>query len=118
MLQVARPLADETIEEAAIALLEAESVDGITGILLETSLARAEASRGAVLLGADCSLMPARFHVGSEIAAARQAELLSRVREASTDGAAVTISGVTSVFEGVAAPVTGLVVPLRQRSET
>ena len=48
MLQVARPLANETIEDAAIALLEAESVGGITDILLGTSLARSEAARGAV----------------------------------------------------------------------
>ena len=118
MLQVARPLASETIEGTAIALLEAESVDGITRILLETSLARAEASRGAVLLGADRSMTPARFHGGPCIPAACQANFVSRVREASTDGAAVTISGFASPFEGVAAPVTGLVVPLRQRSET
>ena len=73
MLQIARPLANETIESAAIALLEAESANDITGILLNTCLARAEASRGAVLLGANRSMMLARFNGGLSIAAARQA---------------------------------------------
>jgi PAS domain S-box-containing protein len=118
MLQIARPLANETIESAAIALLEAESVNDITGILLNTCLARAEASRGAVLLGADRSMMLARFHGGLSITAAYQAEFLSRVGQASTEGAAVTLVGVDSAFEGVTAPVTGLVLPLRQRAET
>jgi PAS domain S-box-containing protein len=118
MLQVARPLANETIEEAAIALLEAESVGGITGILLETCLARSEASRGAIFLVTDGSMTPARFHSVSGIAATQRAEFLSRVQQASTDGEAITLSGICSAFEGVAAPVTGLVLPLRQRSET
>jgi PAS domain S-box-containing protein len=118
MLQIARPLANETIESAAIALLEAESVNDITGILLNTCLARAEASRGAVLLGANRSMMLARFNGGLSIAAARQAAFLLRVGQASTEGAAVTLVGVDSAFEGITAPVTGLVLPLRQRSET
>ena len=117
MLQVARPLANETIEEAAIALIEAESVSDITGILLETCLARSEASRGAVLLVADGSMAPAGFRGASGVAAGRRAEFLSRVQQAST-GDVVTLPDICSAFEGVAAPVTGLVLPLRQRSET
>src|ERR1700722_15518628 len=118
MLQIARPLANETIESAAIALLEAESVNDITGILLDTCLARAEASRGAMLLGAGRSMTLARCHGGLSIAAACQAEFLSRVRQASTEGAVIALFGVDSAFEGVATPVTGLVLPLRQRGET
>jgi PAS domain S-box-containing protein len=117
MLQVARPFANETIEEAAIALIEAESVSDITGILLETCLARSEASRGAVLLVADGSMAPAGFRGASGVAAGRRAEFLSRVQQAST-GDVVTLPDICSAFEGIAAPVTGLVLSLRQRSET
>jgi PAS domain S-box-containing protein len=117
MLQVARPLAKETIEEAAITLLEAESIGDITGILLETSLARSEASRGAVLLVADGSMAPSGFR-GASVAAGQRAEFLSRVQQASIGGEAVTLPDICSAFEGVAAPVTGLVLPLLQRSET
>jgi PAS domain S-box-containing protein len=118
MLQVARPLANETVEGAAIALLEAESVDGISGILLETCLARSKASRGAVFLVSDGSMALARIDGGSGISVVSQAELLSHVRKASGEGAATTLAGIASAFEGVVAPVTGLVLPLRQRSET
>jgi PAS domain S-box-containing protein len=69
MLQVARPLANEKIEDAAIALLEAESVDDVTGILLETCLARSEASRGTVLLVTDGSMAPAEFQVAAPVTA-------------------------------------------------
>jgi two-component system sensor kinase FixL len=117
MLQVARPFANETIEEAAIALIEAESVSDITGILLETCLARSEASRGAVLLVADGSMAPAGLRGASGVAAGRRAELLSRVQQAST-GDVVTLPDICSAFEGIAAPVTGLVLLLLQRSET
>jgi PAS domain S-box-containing protein len=117
MLQVARPLANETIEDAAIALLGAESVEGITEILLETCLARSEASRGAVLLVTDGSMAPAGFQGGSGIAAARRAEFLSHVQQASIDGESATLPGICSAFEGVAAQVTGVVLPLRQRSQ-
>jgi PAS domain S-box-containing protein len=105
------------IEEAAIALLEAESVVGITGILLKTSLARSEASRGAVFLINDDFLTPAGYHGGSGIAAARRAGVLSHTQQALTDGQATTLAGICSAFEGVGAPVTGLLLPLRQRSE-
>ena len=40
------------------------------------------------------------------------------MRQASTDGEPATLSGICSAFEGVAAPVTGLLIPLRRRSET
>jgi PAS domain S-box-containing protein len=118
MLQIARPLANETIEEVAIALLEAESVGGITGILLETSLARSEASRGAVFLVKAGSLTPEAYHGGSDIAAVRCAGFLSLIQQASTGGETATLSRSCSAFEGVAAPVTGLLLPLRQRFET
>jgi PAS domain S-box-containing protein len=117
MLQIARPLANETIEEVAIALLEAESVGGITGILLETSLARSEASRGAVFLVKAGSLTPEAYHGGSDIAAVRCAGFLSLIQQASTGGETATLSRSCSAFEGVAAPVTGLLLPLRQRFE-
>jgi two-component system sensor kinase FixL len=118
MLQIARPLANETIEEVAIALLEAESVGGITGILLETSLARSEASRGAVFLVKAGSLTPEAYHGGSDIAAVRCAGFLSLIQQASTGGETATLSRSCSAFEGVAAPVTGLLLPLRRRFET
>jgi PAS domain S-box-containing protein len=118
MLQIARPLANETIEEVAIALLEAESVGGITGILLETSLARSEASRGAVFLVKAGSLTPEAYHGGSDIAAVRCAGFLSLIQQVSTGGETATLSRSCSAFEGVAAPVTGLLLPLRQRFET
>src|ERR1700744_3789868 len=114
MLQIARPLAHEPIEDAAIALLEAESVDDITGILLETCLARSEASRGAVFLVID-GLMEAW---GSSFAGARRAAFLSHLQQASAGGEPATFLGVCSAFEEVAAPVTSLVLPLRQRSQT
>jgi PAS domain S-box-containing protein len=118
MLQVARPLANEKIEDAAIALLEAETVDDVTGILLETCIARSEASRGAVLLVTDGSMAPAEFQGASAIAAARRPEFISHVRQASTDSEPATLPGICSAFEGVAAPVTALLIPLRRRSET
>ena len=118
MLQVARPLANETIEGVAIALLEAESVGGITDILLGTSLARSEAARGAVFLVKDGSLTPEAYHGGSDIAAARRAGFLSLLQQASTGGETATISRSCSAFGGGAAPVTGFLFPLRQRFET
>jgi two-component system, LuxR family, sensor kinase FixL len=117
MLQVARPLANETIEGTAIALLEANSVEGITSILLEVCLARSEASRGIVFLGTGHSMAPANNRGGSGIAAAGQIKLISRVREASAEGTAAALSGIGSAFEGVASPVTALVLPLRRRSD-
>jgi two-component system sensor kinase FixL len=118
MLQVARPLANETIEGVAIALLEAESVGGITDILLGTSLARSEASRGAVFLVKDGSLTPEAYYGGSDIAAVRRAGFLSLLQQASTGGETATLSRSCSAFGGGAAPVTGFLLPLRQRFET
>src|SRR5580698_2740329 len=118
MLQVARPLANETIEGVAIALLEAESVGGITDILLGTSLARSEAARGAVFLVKDGSLTPEAYHGGSNIAVVRRAGFLSLLQQASTGGETATISRSCSAFGGGAAPVTGFLFPLRQRFET
>jgi PAS domain S-box-containing protein len=107
----------QVVQEAAIALLEAVSVGGITGILLETCLARSEASRGAIFLVTDGSVMPVGFHSGSGIAVTRRAEFLARVQQASIDDEAATHFGISSAFEGVGAPVTSLVLPLRHRSE-
>src|ERR1700742_3626053 len=78
MLQVARPLANQTIEDAAIAMLEAESVDGITGILLETSLARSDASRGVVCVVAEGVMKPS----ASSFAGARRAACPPLVQQA------------------------------------
>jgi PAS domain S-box-containing protein len=116
MLQVARPLANETIEDAAIALLEAESIDGVTAILLETCLARAEAPRGAVFLGSYYSMTPARIKGGSRLTALDHDEFRSLARRAAAEGGVFTAAG--SVFEGVASSATGLLLPLQQRSET
>jgi PAS domain S-box-containing protein len=116
MLQIARPLANETIEDAAIALLEAESADGITDILLETCLARSGASRGAVFLISEGST-PTVFLDGSAIAGARRAEFLSHVQHVSAHGKPATLPGICSLFEDVGAPVTGMVLPLRQSSQ-
>src|SRR3984957_15053249 len=118
MLQVARPLANETIEGVASPLLEAEAVGGITDILLGTSLARSEAARGAVFLVKDGSLTPEAYHGGSNIAVVRRGGFLSLLQQASTGGETATISRSCSAFAGGAAPVTGFLFPLRQRFET
>src|ERR1700742_3153121 len=114
MLQVAHALANETIEDAAIALLEAESVDVITCTLLETCLARSAASRGVVCLVADGTMEPA----ASSFAGARRDEFLLHVQQAVADGEPASFRRVSSACEEVTAPVTSLVLPFRQRSQT
>ena len=116
MLQVAPPLANETVEGAAIALLEAESVDGIAGILLETCLARSKASRGAVFLVSDGSMAIAKIDGGSGISVVSQAELLSHVRKALGEGAATTLAGIASAFDGVVAPLERAINERRRRT--
>lgn len=120
MLQITRPdpLANDTIERAAIALLDADSVESIAGILLETCLARSDAPRGAVFMDVDNSGVRTTIHCGRDVASASESELLSRIQQAMEGGATTTEIGIASAFEGVAAPVTSLVLPLRQRFVT
>src|ERR1700753_3054461 len=99
MLQAAPPLANETIEDAAIALLEAESIDGVTAILLETCLARAKTSRGAVFLGSYYSMTPARIEGGSRLTALDHDEFRSLARRGAGQGGG--FSAARSLFGGV-----------------
>src|ERR1700754_2198024 len=120
MLQLIRPgqVANEAVERAAIALLEAESVDGIAGILVETCLTHSQGVRGFVFLEVEGSMTLAGVRPQMSIADARRADLYSCVRQASTLGMATTFVDIPSAFEGIAVFVTALVQPLRQRSET
>jgi PAS domain S-box-containing protein len=108
------PLSNDMIEDTAIALLEAGSVDVIVDILLETCLARSQGDRGALLFGAGGAMTPAI----SRSDAFDPAKMLSRLRQIMNEGAASTAPNVTSAFADVASPVSALVVPLLQRAET
>jgi two-component system sensor kinase FixL len=127
MLQVNRPipLPADTIENAAIALLEADTTDAIATILLQTSLARSDATRGAVLIGDMDSMTLAairacedtRVREGSR--AADPARLVAgalRLLPPTPEIAATAVKQ-TSLF-GSAHAVTACVLALRQRSET
>jgi PAS domain S-box-containing protein len=115
MLQVTRPspLSAAAVEDAAIALLESDSEEAIAKILLETSLLRAEGARGAVLTGTGGAMSVAS--VCSD--GAPREDFVSFVSAKSGINGA-TLVDAASAFEGAASPVTALVLPLRQRSET
>src|ERR1700733_15189101 len=81
------PLSNDKVEEAAIALLEAESVDATVGMLLETCLVHSQGDRGAVLLEAPGLMGPAIARPSG----LDQIDLLSRVRQTSIGGTSSTL---------------------------
>lgn len=102
------------VEDAAIALLEAGSVDVVVEILLETCLARSEGDRGAVLLGSGDAMTPAV----SRPEGFDPTAVLSRLQQQSGDCSASVLLEAISAFPAATLPVTALVVPLQQRAET
>jgi PAS domain S-box-containing protein len=117
-------LTTDTVENATIALLEADTIDAIANILLEICLARADGARGAVLAGNEAPLTVAAIRPdenarSDEPQTIRRSELSERALSLlppDNEVASMTVD-LTSLFDGDTA-VTALVMPLRQRSET
>lgn len=108
------PLSAESVEDAAVALLEADCADSIGKILLETSLVRAKGTRGAVLTAADGTMK-----VASACSESLPCDsLVSLVRSAPVGRDGATLVDISSAFEDVASPVTAFVLPLRRRDES
>jgi signal transduction histidine kinase len=124
MLDVSRsaPLPFDTIEQAALALLEAANADDVAKILLAVSLSRSGAMSGAVLLGDERSLTavalrgPDQRAVSPALSAAEQALRLEKTvlsRFAEVGSSPLISTEPLSAFGSAKGPVSAMLLSLR-----